>query len=36
VADGRIKVLNGVTTPQEVASSTQVDVDNESASQSAA
>jgi hypothetical protein len=28
VQDGKIKVLGGVTTPAEVASAAQVDVDN--------
>lgn len=28
VEDGRIKILNGVTTPDEIARSTQVDLDN--------
>jgi type IV pilus assembly protein PilB len=28
VEDGKIKILNGITTPAEVASSTQVDLDN--------
>jgi type IV pilus assembly protein PilB len=29
VEDGKIKILNGITTPDEVASSTQVDLDNQ-------
>jgi len=28
VEDGKIKILNGVTTPEEIARNTQVDVDN--------
>jgi hypothetical protein len=30
VSDGRLKVLAGVTTPDEIARSTQVDLDNQS------
>jgi type II secretory ATPase GspE/PulE/Tfp pilus assembly ATPase PilB-like protein len=28
VQDGRLKILGGVTTPEEIAASAQVDVDN--------
>jgi type II secretory ATPase GspE/PulE/Tfp pilus assembly ATPase PilB-like protein len=28
VGDGKIKILNGLTTPAEVSSITQVDIDN--------
>jgi type IV pilus assembly protein PilB len=28
VQDGKIKILNGQTTPEEIASTTQVDIDN--------
>jgi len=36
VEDGRIKILNGVSTPREIAATTQIDVDNEVVEQTSA